>query len=444
MQAQARPTLTVCRTLQTLGPAPPTLASVRTDRPSALRGVHLGGRYRLDGLIAEGATSWVYRGRHLLMDQDVAVKVLRPDFCAHPAAVERFLDEARTLARLRHPNIVTVHDFDRTDERAWMVMELLEGETLAERRERVGRLTWSSVRRIVLQLCSAIRSAHDEGILHRDIKPENCVCLPGAAEREFIKIVDFGIASLRVGDHVANLEPKGCIAGTPAYMAPERMLGRGDERSDIYSTGVLMYELLTGTLPFVGTFPSQRQGIVEPPSVRAKWCCNRAVDQVVLEAIANDPADRFQSMREFASAIRRAGQVEPRTVAVMRTAPRSARSGGGAFRPAAPPVVKPSHIAVPLSPRRTRRSRLRGLLSLTAVLTLALGLSPIGAGSDAIGAERVGAEDPAPGPTVRQAMRAPRLHLRYSTPAPEPPFPAALARFASQPWRSDCTSVADR
>ena len=474
MRLQNRQTLTIARTLQTVGPAPLTVADARSERSSALGGLRLGGRYRLEGLIAEGATSWVYRGRHVVIDQGVAVKVLRPEFCANKDAVERFLDEARTLARLCHPNIVTVHDFDRSDERAWMVMELLEGETLAERRERLGRLRWTSVRRIVLQLCSALRTAHDHGILHRDIKPENCVCLPNAADREYIKIIDFGIASLRIGDHVASLEPRGCIAGTPAYMAPERLLGRGDERSDIFSTGVVMYELLTGTLPFEGFFPSQRRGVVEPPSERTPSCCSRDVDQIVLRAMAYDPAERFQSMRELAAAIRRTTEADTGTIVLSDPVPpvRRVVPRASAKRVAPPPAPAPSlfreevslvaalpppplpaplreevslvaapMIAAELEQARPRRARSRvpGLLSVTAALALALGLSPLGTFW-----ESHALSEPVQRVAPSEFQRPSNSKTLVSHPVVERPFPAALARTGHHPWRSECIRLAGR
>jgi serine/threonine protein kinase len=466
MHAHNRPTLSLYRTLQTIGPAP-AVAPAPVGPPLPRRGLHLGGRYRLDDLIAEGGTARVYRGRHLLMDQDVAIKVLRPEISSCPEAVERFLDEARTLAKLRHPNIVTVHDFDRTDSLAWMVMELLEGETLADRRQRVGRLTWSSVRRILLQLCSALRAAHEQGILHRDIKPENCVCIPNGADREFIKIVDFGISSIRAGDHVQSLEPRGYIAGTPGYMAPERMFGRGDERSDIYSTGVLMYELLTGTLPFTGVFPSQRKVEVEPPSLRTAQCCSRAVDRVVLRALAYEPEERFQSMRELANAIRSASEGEmpdvvltsppPVRVPVRRgtpsvfvtpaladeATPPVAESTPDIVVPSVveveddpPPVtiVTPPGVPVPL-PREAHRprSRVRGLLSATAAIALALGISPI-----ASAIENVYAQHTDPQIEEREAERALMNAHSIATPKFQHTFPKELMRFASHPWQSDC------
>lgn len=460
MRSQTRHTLTIARTLQAVGPAP---LSARPEQASTLQGVRLGGRYLLEGLLAEGATSLVYRGRHLLIDQPVAVKVLRREFSASAEAVDRFLDEARTLARLRHPNIVTVHDFDRADGRAWMVMELLEGETLADRRRRLGRLTWSSVRRIVLQLCSALRTAHEHGVLHRDIKPENCVCLPNATDREYLKIVDFGIASMRVGDQVASLEPRGCIAGTPAYMAPERMLGRGDERSDIYSTGIVMYELLTGSLPFEGAFPSQRRGDVTPPSVRTPMCCSREVDRIVLRAMAYDPADRFQSMRELATAIRRAAEVDTGTIAIstapppVRRVPRpviAASREEVSLATALPtrPVTAREEVSlrdlppapVPRTPPKARRrSRWAGVLSAMAALALAAGLSPLGAVWEL---EAMG--EPSPRPEVEHVPREHRAldveDVRVSTPAVEQAFPAALARTGHRPWRSECSQVAGR
>lgn len=450
MRPQLRHTLSVYRTLQSLGPAP--LQRAGTEPLEQEPRADLGGRYRLEGLIGEGATSRVYRGRHLRMDQAVAIKMLRPELCADPDAVKRFLDEARTLARLRHPNIVHVQDFDLTDSCAWMVMELLEGETLADRRDRLGRLGWSSVKRIMLQLCSALRAAHAQGVVHRDIKPENCVCLPSATDRDFIKIVDFGISATFAGGRVSSLEPRGLIAGTPAYMAPERMLGGGDERSDVYSTGVVMYELLTGSLPFEGVLPTTGSRSVTPPSERAPGCCSREVDRVVLRAIASLPGDRYQSMRELAEAVRRAGECESGKIAIV-AAPPPVRY------PPRRPVAKP-RVSVPLPepaivvatptesvepeitlgersiaipPKQPRsRSRAAILFAATAGVALALGVSPFDAHA---------VIEPAP-----TEHSIPSIHTEPSESAigSERSSIAVPRPFAEQRWCSECVGLAGR
>ena len=392
MRHPATAALDVSRTARV--PAPPRLRA-REDQgdPASRRGEVIAGRYRLERLLGEGATASVYRARHLVIGQPVAVKLLHPELVGSSEAVQRFLHEARILARLHHPNIVAIHDFDfdRADERAWLVMELLAGETLMGRCERLGRLTWSTVRRVMLRLCSALQAAHDRGIVHRDVKPENCVCLPDAADRESVKLVDFGIAAVWDGQRHRGIEPTGFVAGTPAYMAPERMSGAGDVRADVYSAAVVMYELLTGSLPFDGPTPEavgmkhQYEPVV-PPSERTEWCCSRAVDQVVLRALAKDPGDRFASMRELGNAIRRAGERAPATVALVLPT----RGAAPRPRPTPRPVPRmpdrgealPRRLRPPPVPPVGRPPSRAGIVpSIAALLALGLGVSPLGAAS---------------------------------------------------------------
>lgn len=364
----------------------------------------LAGRYRLLEQIGQGGTATIWRARHKLIDQDVAVKVLRPEAADNREAVQRLLGEARLAARVRHPSIVAVHDFDVTGGFAWMVMELLEGETLADRCERMGRLPWSSVRRVMLQLCSALQAAHDEGIIHRDVKPENCVCLPDLDNRATIKLVDFGIAAFRRDGKLQTLLPPGIIAGTPAYMAPERLAVVGDERSDVYAAGVVMYELLTGTQPFSG--PTEKALLhahacspVEPPTKRAPGCCSQAIEAVVLEALAKHPNDRFASMNEMARAIR---GTEPSMIVKVRSGtPLVSLRAAGELQSRTtwnepPPVRRRKKVqtvyrtqaalggTVPSRGSGVRRAA-RWFAAAAAGVALLLGVSPLGRTAQAVG-----------------------------------------------------------
>lgn len=379
--AAARPSRRELRhTLQSLGPGPIPIASLPGCGPtpsaqSAWLGRRLGGRYELHAVLGQGTTATVYRAQHVRIEQSVAVKVLRPELSDDVEAVQRFLAEARVLARLRHPNLVRVHDFERSEGVAWLAMELLDGESLVDRLRRLGRLTWTSVRRLMLQLCGAIQAAHDAGIVHRDIKPDNCICCAGEAGEETLKIVDFGIAATRFGRQLRSIGPQNIIAGTPQYMAPEAIRGEADERSDIYSAGVMMYELLTGTLPRPcgAVVPGKAAETVERPSRRAPGCCTKVVDAVVLRAIRLDPAERFETMREFAEAIRRAHRAGPdKQVVDLRDHPSAAELGLDALG-----VSSMESLAAGARPDRSPRRGVRWSIgALAAAVVLGLGISP--------------------------------------------------------------------
>src|SRR5262249_13711306 len=201
----------------------------------------------IEGLIGQGGRGAVYKARQLRLDRPVALKVLPPEVGRDPAFAERFLREARTLARLGHPHIVSVHDFGEVNGYYFFLMEYVDGVNLRQAL-RAGRFTPEQALRIVPQVCDALQYAHDNGVVHRDVKPENV--LLDAQGR--VKIADFGLAKLLRRDESApSLTATRQVVGTPHYMAPEQMEKPEtvDHRADIFSLGVLFYEMLTGELP---------------------------------------------------------------------------------------------------------------------------------------------------------------------------------------------------
>lgn len=211
----------------------------------------LAGRYRLDEVVGKGNFGVVYRGHHLELDMAVAIKLLHAQV-AGGEALERFRSEGRSAVRIRHPNAVTVYDFGVTDGGvAYLIMEFLEGEPLSTALRRERRVHPKRVAEILTPVCDVLELAHGQGLVHRDVKPEN-VFLQKTPQGEIVKILDFGIAKL-VGEHVAreNLTAEGFVLGTPAYMAPERLRNQFyDGRSDVYSLGIMLFQLLAGRLPF--------------------------------------------------------------------------------------------------------------------------------------------------------------------------------------------------
>jgi len=215
-------------------------------------------KFRIDQRIGRGGMGAVYRARDVRLDRDVAIKVVRADLLASPEARRRFRREAQLVARLQHPSIVSIFDYGTLqDGGAYLVMELVRGEDLRRILTREGRLPAARAARILSNVCGAIDVAHRAGILHRDLKPENVLMTGSESE---IKVLDFGVAKLLAaadderradGNPSTMVTVEGTIVGTPAYMAPEQLRGEPlDARSDVFSLGVLAFEMLTGELPF--------------------------------------------------------------------------------------------------------------------------------------------------------------------------------------------------
>ncbi len=202
------------------------------------------GNYKIELKLGEGGMGSVYKGVDLMLEREVAIKVLRPELASQPQIVERFRSEAVTLAKLNHPNVATLYSFFRQGEHLYMVLEFVRGETLDALLARRGALTCEQAIPIFCQMLDGIDHAHRYGIIHRDIKPSNMMLTESGA----LKVLDFGIARL-LG--TARMTRAGHLIGTIEYMAPEQVRGQEtDARSDIYSLGMLLYEMLTGRVPF--------------------------------------------------------------------------------------------------------------------------------------------------------------------------------------------------
>jgi len=269
-----------------------------------LAGELIGDRYRLLEPLGEGAVGVVYRAEHTLMKKQVAVKVLHPATSRHPAVTERFIGEARALAQIGHRHVCHATDFGQTaDGEFYLVMEFLEGRTLSDLMQRERRVAPDRAVFIVEQMCAGLAACHYKGIVHRDLKPENVMLVEADGYPDTVKLFDFGIAHVVEQDAVQRRDT---VMGTVEYMAPEQALGDAvDARTDLYALGVMLFELLTGRLPFEHKDPLEvlRSHIEEyAPDVRdvaPDAGIPEALADVVRELLSKRPSDRIQSADEL-------------------------------------------------------------------------------------------------------------------------------------------------
>ncbi len=290
---------------------------------------NVGGRYELGDLIGYGGMAEVHRGRDSRLNRDVAIKVLRSDLARDPSFLNRFRREAHSAAGLNHPSIVAVYD---TGEDAapdgtsipFIVMEFVEGRTLRDILRSEGRLPWHRAMEITADICSALEFSHRNGIIHRDIKPANVMITQSGA----VKVMDFGIARA-VADTSATVTQTANVIGTAQYLSPEQARGESvDPRSDVYSAGCLLYELVTGAPPFQGDSPVAvaYQHVRENPVTPSARSSDvpRPVDSIVMKALAKNPLNRYQSAGEMRSDVQRAIANQPvQAEAVMTDAERT-------------------------------------------------------------------------------------------------------------------------
>ena len=319
------------------------------------------GRYALADKLGAGSFGVVFRAHDTVLDRMVAIKVLNPAHQYNADVLRRFLQEALASARVVHPGIVTVHDFGTVEtarsEVAYIVMELLQGESLSDRVLRTGQQPIGAAVEIIRQVASALDTAHRAGVLHRDLKSENIYLVPDPAtlSGERVKVLDFGLAKLGASQHTAA----NTVFGTPRYMSPEqcRSATAIDERSDIYSLGCVFFELLTGHTPFQGELRQLLEAHKRSLAPRASTFAGDvplAVDDLIAQMLAKDPAARPQSMAQVQTALQYLGAVSPGVAATMM--PVAANMIGLPYSPApndsglmlVPPVLFPE------APRRRR------------------------------------------------------------------------------------------
>ena len=318
------------------------------------------GKYRLEQLIAHGGMGAVYRATHLSLERPVAIKILRAELLEDAVVRERFHREARAAARLKHPNIVAVYDygllpgFVQGEGGAYLVMELIEGRSLREEMRthaaRHGQMRPERASFIMTQVCAGISAAHRSGIIHRDLKPDNVMIETGLDGAERVLVLDFGIAKLKDREATwQGLTDEQTIIGTPNYISPEQCTGQPvDGRADIYALGVILYEMLTGQVPFTGQNTSavllkHLQEAPAPPS-RLRADLAPQLEQVVLRALAKNPQQRFETAAQFADALAAAARSLPPVAEPISSEAVTVRRGF-----VAPAAIDPVAPVVPLA-----------------------------------------------------------------------------------------------
>jgi len=252
--------------------------------------------------IGEGAMGEVWRGTDTMLERDVAIKVMKAEIASQPDFVERFRIEAVALAKINHPNIVGVYAFRQQQSISWMAMEFVSGTPLDKLIATQGAMTWQAASNLLIQALQGLERAHAAGIIHRDIKPSNAILTPDGV----LKLMDFGIARV---NRATKLTRTGFTMGTVYYMAPEQILtpDKIDQRTDLYSIGVMFYEMLTGAVPFQGDTDYEildKHVKTKPPDVRSMVASlPPALDLIIQKALEKNPEKRFANATEFRQAL---------------------------------------------------------------------------------------------------------------------------------------------
>ena len=342
-----------------------------------LIGKVLDGRYQVDELIAQGGMATVYLGTDLRLGRTVALKILGGALATDPNFVERFTQEARAAASLTHPNVVAVHDQGINGGFPFLVMEYVQGRTIRQVMAQSGPFTSAHALEIVGAILAGLSAAHDAGFVHRDIKPENVLITHDG----HIKVTDFGLARV-ISDQPVSDSTGAVLLGTMAYLSPEQVQQLAvDQRSDVYSCGILLYEMVTGVVPFTGVSPldvayQHVNSFVSAPSA-IQPDVPPAIDHLVLAATRKVPEERIQSAREFRDGVIRAISAVPKAEALTTAIPlnqtqvltptRGAHRATGAI-----PISKPNAGIGPSGMHRVATSKSRSKLLVPLLLLVAL------------------------------------------------------------------------
>jgi len=269
------------------------------------------GQYHIEKKLGEGGMGMVYQADQPAMQRKAAIKILRPEM-ANEDQIQRFQREAQALANIKHPHIIEVYNFGTLDDGAlYMAMEFVQGREMDKELENNGRMEWRRAVDVILQGADALVEAHAHGIVHRDLKPENILLMEWREDKDYVKVLDFGIAKVLDNSQVleSSATVMGVIHGTPMYMSPEQARGdKVDHRSDVYSLGIVLYAMMTGELPIksntlVGYIIAHQQ---DPPAPLTQYVPDapKELERIILKMLEKDPPDRYQTMQEVVDELR--------------------------------------------------------------------------------------------------------------------------------------------
>jgi len=399
-------------------------ASVRRD---PYLGATVDGRYHVESILGEGGMGVVYRCSHTIIGKKVAMKVLRPDLARDPEVTERFLNEAKAASAIGNPHIIDISDFGQfPDGSTYFIMEYLAGTSLAKLLQGGNALDVGRILHIAAQLADGLAAAHAAGIVHRDLKPDNIFLTRHGSEPDFVKVLDFGIAKVSSGANATRLTRAGAVFGTPHYMAPEQAAGQPvDQRGDVYSFGVILYEMVTGRVPFdadnLMAILTQHLYRAPPPLSRPRPNGGEVppgLEAIVLKCLSKHADDRYPNVEALAEDLEafKAGRA-PRALEALRA--RSADLGGSASSPEYFGAQEDEPLAIPGAPR-SRLPKLLGIgvaVALTATGALVFALRPDSAASS----------EATPLASAALSPAAPELEP-VASPAPPPPAPEPVKK----------------
>jgi len=330
----------------------PPPAHVDAERAPGAKDPYIGTtfdhRYKIEKLLGEGGMGFVYLARHKVIDKKVAVKVLRAEMAKDREILERFLQEARAASSIGNPHIIDISDFgDLPDGSTYFVMEFLDGQSLVQFNDKNNRQPFDVIAKIAIQMANGLAAAHEAGIIHRDLKPENIFIVTRGLDKHFVKILDFGIAKVATSGE-NKLTRAGAVFGTPHYMSPEQAAGSPlDHRTDIYSLGVMLYEMVSGVLPFTADnfmgILSQHMYQAPPPlgKLNLEPPCPAELEAIIFKGLSKAPDDRYPDMLALSADLQRFqdGHV-PEAVAEMASRPEGLSGGGNPEKPKKSPWIR--------------------------------------------------------------------------------------------------------